>query len=415
MRDSMPASAPRVGYVLKQYPRLSETFILNELLGLQAHVQPSVYSLRLPSDGRFHPGTAAFTGSVSYVPAVSRSTVFGAFEALERAGVRAKAALDFVSLLPEAYRGSVLSMALHVSSAATEARVDHLHAHFLTIASHVACTAHLLTGIPFSVTAHAKDIYKSGIDWSVVRAVAESARAVVTVCDANSTHLRSKLAGSSVRITRIYNGLPPQPPIPREQDRESDLVLGVGRLVEKKGFDLLLRAAAALRDHGRPVQCVLVGDGDQRASLEALARTLGLDGAVTFTGSLPAHKVAEWMRRAMVVAAPCRIGRDGNQDALPTVLLEALGAGVPAVSTPVAGIPEIIADGVEGLIVPVEDVRSLAAAIGRLLDDRRLWRDLSKAGPIKVARRFDAGDATRALLDVVVPASKRHNVLEAVG
>jgi glycosyltransferase involved in cell wall biosynthesis len=209
------------------------------------------------------------------------------------------------------------------------------------------------------------------------------------VCDANLAYLTHRLDGSGARLVRVYNGLGPQPaPTPMSR-REPDLVLAVGRLVEKKGFDLLLDAVAQLHRDRPGLRCVIVGDGEERAALATKAMSLGIADIVTFTGAVGQDAVAEWLRKAQVMVAPCRVGDDGNQDALPTVLIEALAAGLPAVTTPVAGIPEIITHGVEGLVVECGNVPRLAASIAQLLDDPEALRRMSEAGPAKLADRFD--------------------------
>ncbi|MEP6299412.1 MAG: glycosyltransferase, partial [Ilumatobacter sp.] len=204
--------------------------------------------------------------------------------------------------------------------------------------------------------------------------------------------------GPDVTVRRIYNGLGVQPVPAGLSDRTRHLVVGVGRLVEKKGFDLMLRAVARLAPELDDLRCVLVGDGDQRRALEALAVRLGIDDRVHFTGPLPQPQVASWLRCAHVMAAPCRVGDDGNQDALPTVLLEALGAGLPAVTTPIAGIPEIIEHGVEGLIVGEDDENELAAALAGLMSDDATWTAMSDSGPRKLAERFDRESTIRDLV-----------------
>lgn len=391
-----------VGYILKQYPRLSETFILNEILGLErAGVDVSIYSLRHATEGRFHPAIASVRGSVSYLSELDRAGFLGALTTLPDLRTdRLSQVLEFLDLIPQERRARLAFQAIEVAGLAQRADLDHIHAHFLTIASHTAHVVHLLTGIPYSVTAHAKDIYRHTVDWDLAGRIAEAASGVVTVCDANLTHLRSRLAGTNTNLRRIYNGLGPQDPPGPFDAREDGLVIGVGRLVEKKGFDLLLRAVAGLAVGHPDVRCVLIGDGDQREALEALAIELGIDDRVTFLGARPQNEVATWLRRATIMAAPCRIGMDGNQDALPTVLIEALAAGLPAVTTPVGGIPEIISDGVEGVLVDCDNVAALEAEISSLLADRSRRASMAAAGPHKLASTFQREATIDELIDV---------------
>lgn len=390
----------RVGYILKQYPRLSETFILNEILGLEDNgVDVSIFSLRNATEGRFHPAIASVKGTVHYVADANKATFLEALRSLPNLrSDELPSVLAFLDRLPSERRSRIALQAIEIARHATETGVDHLHAHFMTVAAHTAHVVSLLTGTPYSVTAHAKDIYRHTVDWDLASTMAVEAKAVVTVCDANLQYLSHRLDGSNARLVRIYNGLGPQePPAPTEQ-RPHNLLVSVGRLVEKKGFDLLLEAVAAVRTEHPAVRCVIVGDGDQRTKLEAHAVQLGINDIVTFTGSLPQDKVSEWLRKATLMVAPCRVGPDGNQDALPTVLLEALGAGLPAISTPVAGIPEIITDGVEGRIVPCEDLSSLAAAIIELLHDAPTRAAMSAAGPRKLATHFDRASTIQELI-----------------
>lgn len=400
----------RIGYVLKQYPRLSETFILNEILGLESvGADVTVFSLRQPTEGRFHPGVAAVRGSVHYLPRAEKQSFLDAMRSMQDLDPQSmRAAIDFVDRLPADRRSEILLQAVLLAEQVRRQRIDHLHAHFLTVASHAAHLAHLLTGVSYTVTAHAKDVYRHTVDWDLVGRVAGAATAVVTVCDANLRFLAHRLDGSGAHLVRIYNGLGPQdPPAPLEA-RRRDLVVGVGRLVEKKGFDVLIDAVARLTPHRPTVQCVIVGDGEDRDRLERRVDELGLRDRVTFTGSLAQDRVAAWLREAHVLAAPCLVGEDGNQDALPTVLLEALGAGLPAVTTPVAGIPEIVDHGAHGLLVPSGDAGSLAVAITDLLDDDGRWNAMSAAGPLRLAERFDRSDTILRLVEamgVVEPVS----------
>ncbi len=392
-----------IGYVLKQYPRLSETFILNEILGVEeTGNKVTVFSLRPPTEGRFHPELALVAAEVHYVPPPDKSSFLDAIRSIP--GLRSERlddVLAFVDRLPAERRARLVLDAIDVAHHALDGAVDHLHAHFLTVAAHTAHLVHLLTGIPYTVTAHAKDIYRDGVNWEIAARVGAHADAVVTVCDANLTYLEARLDGSGTRLVRVYNGLGPQaPPAPLEW-RTQGLVLGVGRMVEKKGFDVLLGAFAIVAASCADARCVLVGDGDGRRALEEQARRLGIADRVTFAGAQPQQIVAEWLRRAHVMVAPCRIGSDGNQDALPTVLIEALAAGLPAVSTPVAGITEIIEHDVEGLIVACDDAEAIAAAIIGLFDAPERWRSMSEAGPRKLADRFDRGTTIRQLADVM--------------
>jgi colanic acid/amylovoran biosynthesis glycosyltransferase len=209
----------------------------------------------------------------------------------------------------------------------------------------------------------------------------------VTVSDYNRRHLE-RLGGRY--LVRIYNGLdldrfapngkaPDQPP----------LVLAVGRLVEKKGFDVLVGACELLRRDGVRFRCLIVGKGELADELQGMISALDLERHVELAGPLPRESLLDLFRRASVVAAPCVVGGDGNRDGLPTVLTEAMALKVPVVATPVTGIPELVEDDRTGLIVPERDPAALAAAVRRLLEDTDAARRLAEAGRERVERDFD--------------------------
>lgn len=407
------AAAPplKVGYVLKKYPRLSETFVLNEILGVEeAGAEVAIFSLTPADEGRFHADLARVRAAATYLPPVGAASLTGAFEAARDLDVPRDAwdrALAFAARVAPEKRATLVMHGLLVAAESRRRGLTHLHAHFLTVAAYVAHVARILGGPPFTVTAHAKDVFRDSVDKEVFREVAEAAAAVVTVCDYNRRYIADRfLDGSPARAVRIYNGLPLADLARARVPRERDLVLGVGRLVPKKGFDRLIRALAELKRRGVVARATLVGDGEEAAALAALARDVGVADRTTFAGALPRDRVLDLMARARVLAAPCVRGDDGNQDALPTVLVEALAAGLPSVATPVAGIPEIVGDGVEGLIVPEDDVAALADGLARLLGDDALHARLSAAGPSKARARFDRAATLPALLDLFrgVPA-----------
>jgi glycosyltransferase involved in cell wall biosynthesis len=391
-----------VGYVLKKYPRISETFILNELLGLEAMgAEATVFSLRPADEGKFHRELADFRGHVHYVPDPKGGSPARLLARLSNRPIDVPQLQEYMSALPEGVRDSVLSQGVLVAGLAEAARLEHLHAHFVTVAAHVACVAHLLTGIPFTATAHAKDIFRHGVDHRLFRLTAEHSKAVITVCDANVHLIKGEyLSDSPARVVRIYNGLPLEAvPAPGEP-REPNLVLSVGRLVEKKGFEDLLSAVAHLHRTGRPVRTMIIGDGPLLMPLRKWCEERGLSQAVTFLGARPREEVLSWMRRARVFALPCVTGADGNKDALPTVLLEALACGLPSVSTPISGIPEIIADGEQGLIVPEGDVDAIAQAIEHLLVMEEDWSRMSASGPRRAKERVDRARTLPLLLEI---------------
>lgn len=378
----------KVAYVVKRYPRYSETFIVNEILEHEAVGLPvEIFSLRQSVDTHFQDNIARVRAPVTYLLVSGKTSEFVA--ALHSAADSVPEFWTRFGDLPSA-NPQELHQAVNLARMAVESGVTQFHAHFATSATAVAQLASQLSGIPYSFTAHAKDIYHESVDREDLSRKMRDAARIVTVSDFNLSHLRAEFPESADRVVRIYNGLRLTDfPFTSPTER-APLIVGVGRLVEKKGFDTLIRAARVLADAGEDFRCRIIGTGEDRAMLEELIRTLDVAAYVELTGPRPQSEVKEELRRAAVFAAPCVLGGDGNRDGLPTVLLEAMALGAPCVSTDVTGIPEVIIDGKTGLEVPQRDPIRLADAILRLMHDSRLRVELAEAARRLIEREFDA-------------------------
>ena len=382
-------SRPRVAYLVKMYPRFSETFILSELLELERQgVELHVFALKRPDDGIAHADVARLRAPVTYLPQSLPGLLWAQRRALRRTPLRV------LSQLIAAVRKGRLASAKHVLQAGAIAPrlvgggYEHLHAHFASGATSVALHASRLTGIPYSFTAHAKDIFLDSVRPNDLARKLARARFAVTVSDYNVRRLQEFANGTPV--VRIYNGLELTCFAPKRGPRERPpLVLAVGRLIEKKGFDDLVRACSLLATAGVDFRCDIVGKGSLEHDLRALVKQLGLTGRVRLVGPLPREQLVDLYPRGAVLAAPCVVGGDGNRDGLPTVLIEAMAMGVPVVATPVTGIPELVEDGVTGLLVPERDPSALARAIERLLGNEYLAQRLAAAARRRIEESFD--------------------------
>ncbi len=389
-----------IGYVLKKYPRLSETFILNELLELERRGHNvTVFSIHRPDDGLFHPGVCEFKGSVVYMPdpkAASMARTLGAHIDLFRS--RRDEIFEVLAELLDEHPDNPwprLRWGVLLAIEAQRRGIEHLHAHFATVATQVARVAHAITGQPYSFTCHAKDIYRDTVNPKAFQRLVRDASFAVTVCDANQAHVREKLLrGTTLDVKRLYNGVdlnvfhPDARDAPHVTEATPQIVLGVGRLVEKKGFHVLIRASARLAKAHPKLRVLIVGEGEERERLEKLTEETGATN-VELLGARTHDEVRDLLSQATLTALPCTVGNDGNRDALPTILLEALAAGLPVVSTPVAGVEEILAGGDAGVIVPCDDVASLSAAISSLLRDDERRRQLAENGRRRAEAEFD--------------------------
>ncbi|MGH9271798.1 MAG: glycosyltransferase, partial [Ilumatobacteraceae bacterium] len=324
----MPPEDQRIGYVLKMYPRFSETFILGEILAHEAAgTDVHIVSLRPPIDGRFHGALSEVRAPVNYL---THRGVRAAdlWELLRGAQARWPQLPKVLDQLVIADSDDVVQ-ALELAALVEDAGLTHLHAHFGSVATTVARLASLLTGVPYTFTAHAKDIFHDEVDAADLRRKLIDAAACVTVSDFNVAHLRAVHGPAAAGVRRVYNGIDLRrftyaPPTAR-----SATIVSVGRLVEKKGFTDLISACSILAAEGRKFRCEIVGTGPLEATLTEQVRTAGLDPLVVLHGPMPQHDVQRVVQRASVFAAPCVVADDGNRDGLPTVLLEAMALGTP--------------------------------------------------------------------------------------
>jgi glycosyltransferase involved in cell wall biosynthesis len=268
---------------------------------------------------------------------------------------------------------------------------DHMHAHYANGAGAVARIVHHLTGIPYSFTAHATDIYLDVVDAQRFRRLVHDAAFVATVCEANKCYIELKLLErAEPKLRRLYHGIDLEAFSPDNTPKgEPPLILAVGQLVEKKGFQVLLKACAALRDQQQPFSCIVIGEGPEHEHLERELAQLKLEGLVELRGARLHDEVRALLRRASVVCVPCVTAANGDRDALPTALLEALASGVPVVSTPVGGVPEILGEGEGGLLVHENNAFSLASALRFVLSNRGAAQKLAAQGRQRAERLFD--------------------------
>jgi len=395
-------------FVLKGYPRLSETFIAEEILGLERRgFDIRLVAMRRPTDDRVHPVHRAIAAPVAYLPEYLHRDPFrvvrGWWTARRAPGFRA-AWRQFLGDLrrdPSPNRVRRFGQAL-VLAAELPRGTARLHAHFIHTPASVVGYAATITGLPWSCSAHAKDIWTSP-DWDVAAKLA-AARWIVTCTRIGRDRLQA-LGPTGKPVHLVYHGLDlgrfrPLPQLrPRRDGRDpADPVrlLAVGRAVSKKGFDVLVEALAAL-----PPDCAWrlthVGGGPGLPILKAEAEASGLGHRMRWLGPLDQADVLAQYREADLFVLPCRVARDGDRDGLPNVLVEAQSQGLACVSTEVGGVPELVDDGVNGRLVAPDDAAALAAAMLDLLRDPDRRRALGRAGQVRVVRSFDSA----ASLDVL--------------
>ncbi len=389
----------RVAFVLKGYPRLSETFVAQEIAALERRgLDILIVSLRRPTDRRTHPVHAEIRAALLYLPEYllrEPRRVLRAWLRVRRwpqyRAARATWLRDLVRD-PTASRVRRFGQAL-VLAAELPPDVARLHAHFLHTPASVTRYAGLLRGLPWSGSAHAKDIWTIP-DWEKREKLAACAW-LVTCTEANREHLAGLARPDRVEL--VYHGFDlsrfPAPPGARRartgaEPADPVTILSVGRLVEKKGTDVLLEALGRLPGdlHWRLVHA---GDGPLRKALERRARALGVAARIAWRGALTQQELLAEYRAADLFALASRVARDGDRDGLPNVLVEAQSQGLACVATRVSAIPELIRHASTGLLVAPDSPQELADALAALIADPERRRALGEAGRARVTAAFD--------------------------
>jgi glycosyltransferase involved in cell wall biosynthesis len=411
-----------VAYVLKMFPRFSETFILNELLALERlGVRTVVFSMKPPDHAERQPGFENLRARVHIIPPLDaswwRTHLACHLESICRAPHRYVGALVFALTRGSRAARDKFAVAPYVACMARREGAEHLHAHFASGPARQAKLASMIGGLPYSFTAHARDLYWSGHRHGRNRKLkkrVQRAAFVIAISECN----RKFLLGLGFKVPRrrivvIYNGLnletwamhrPRGRPLRQEGP---PLVLAVGRLVEKKGFDVLLDGCAILARRGTSFRCAIAGEGPERARLERRIEALGLGDIVRLEGGVRQDVLKrDHYARAHTLVQPSVVAMDGDMDGIPTVVLEAMSVGLPVVSTPVSGIGEAIDDGESGLLVRPGDPVALADAIERVIEDDVLAARLTAAARRRIEERFDLHGNVKAIANLFAHSAR---------
>lgn len=398
MHSNQPPAT--LGYILKGYPRISETFISNEIFLLeQLGFTLRLFPMRKPRESFTHASVKDIKAKVDYLPSellvdIYRLLVPNIFLAVSQPR-------RYLTTLRKASEGlnpaSGLATFKHVLQAGylthrhlRHDNIAHLHGHFAHSPTSVTMFASLLSGIPFSFTAHAKDIYTT--DAGKLARKIDAARFVVTCTRHNLEYLRKIAGHSSTPIHCIYHGIDLNlfaTTAPRTKATKPFKLLTVARMTPKKGLPTIYRALARLRDGGLAFEHTLIGDGDDRQDTLALISTLGLNDHCHWLGTQTHEEVLKHFNNSDLFVLGCEIAANGDRDGIPNVLVESLAMGIPAISSAVSAIPEILIDGETGLTVPPSQPELLAEAIERALTDGDLRERLVTAGRRYVLDNFN--------------------------
>ncbi|MFW2366443.1 MAG: glycosyltransferase family 4 protein [Desulforhopalus sp.] len=394
---------PTLGYILKGYPRISETFISNEILLLEKMgFTMRLFPMRQPRESFSHSSVKEITARVDYLPTELLPDFFRLL--LPNILLAVKRPHQFRKCLRTAQqgisKGRELATLKHLLQAGfltnnhllADKNIVQLHGHFAHSPTSVTMFASILSDIPFSFTAHAKDIYTSN-PVKIARKI-EHANFVVTCTKHNKEYLQNLAGNSSTPIYCIYHGIDLnlfKYNGRHHAAREPFKLLTVARMTEKKGLPTIYKALARLRDRNIEFRHTLIGDGDDRDTILALISSLGLDANCSWRGTQTHAEVLKHFKESDLFVLGCEIAKNGDRDGIPNVLVESLAMGVPAVSTNVSAIPEILVNGKTGIIVPSKSAKELEKAMVEVLTNDNLRKQLIKNGQTHVQNQFDNG------------------------
>lgn len=383
-----------IAYLAPEIPALSATFVYEEMLGLErlghAVVPVSVHRPHQPAAGQ-----EALAARTACLYAGSRAgLVLSGIACLPFQKGWRKALGWLIAdvaacgpLRPAAWKLVYqLLAAVRLAGIIKRQGCIHLHVHFAHVPTQIGMYAAALAGIPFTVMAHANDIFERGL---LLARKAERAAKFMTISDYNRAYLESRgVPADKLAVVRCGVSFAERAAAPSRERRLLPRIGTLGRLVEKKGVDVLLRAAASLRNQGVNIELSIAGDGPLRPQLEASAAALGLGECVRFEGNLDHARVREWMHGLDLFVLACKPDANGDMDGIPVVLMEAMSQRVPVVSTRLSGIPELVVHGETGLLARPGYAEDLAAQMIRLLDDPRLRAELAERGEAHVCAEF---------------------------
>ena len=400
-----------VGYVMARFPKLTETFVLNEILEVQRlGVDVSIYPLLRERDTVLHPGAAELIARACYQPFLALSFLRSHARFLLRAP---RAYLSSLAHLVWDNRGNpkflaagllIFPKVVHVADLMQRQGVDHVHCHFARHPALAGLIISRLTGIPYSFTAHGSDVH---VDRRMLCRKLGEARFAVTIAEFNRAVIegdcgsipRSKLDVVHVGVdTSVFAPGPASRPAAPRSSADELRIACVGTLHEVKGQVHLVEACALLRDRGVRVSCRLIGRGPDEAMLRRTIERLGLRDSVTLVGPLARDAIIAELRGADVLVAPSVVSARGQREGIPVVLMEAMSCGLPVVASRLSGIPELVEDERNGLLVSPGRPVELADALARLARDGALRERLGNEGRATVERDFDLRTNARRLV-----------------
>jgi colanic acid/amylovoran biosynthesis glycosyltransferase len=394
----------KFAYLFERFPSFGQTFCYREVAELvRQGVNSPIFAIRNPKGEPPQDWDQRIVESVHYLPGEEQL-----LREVRQASKKEKLTEKVINALDEWGRRTDflrLYQAVYIGLRLQEIGICHVHAHFAGMAARTAFWIGRFFPITFSFTAHANDIFAPRDFEISLDKLVDAARGIVTETDYAEKFLRERFPDRGDRIHRIYNGLDLAPFVRADFSSTPLLIVAVGRLIAKKGFADLIRACRLLMERGKSFRCEIIGQGPLEEELCEQIAQLDLQGRVELPGAKPQHEIREYLAAATAFVLPSVVDPDGGMDNLPTVIMEAMAAGLPVISTAIGGIPEMVIQNETGFLVPPGDAAALAGAIERLFDEIDLARRLGERGFQRAKELFSIEKNVRSLLALIDPDS----------
>jgi glycosyltransferase involved in cell wall biosynthesis len=392
----------KFAYLFERFPSFGQTFCYREVAELARQgVNSPIFAIRNPKSEPPQDWDQHIVERVHYLPGEEQL-----LREVRQASKKGKLTEEVISTLDEWGRRTDflrLYQAVYVGLRLQEIGIGHVHAHFAGMAARTTFWIGKFFPITFSFTAHANDIFAPRDFEISLDKLVDATRVIITETDYAEKFLRERFPDRGDRIHRIYNGLDLAPFVRADFSSIPPLIVAVGRLIAKKGFADLIRACRLLMERGKSFRCEIIGEGPLEAELREQIAQLDLQDCVELLGAKPQHEIRECLATASAFVLPSVVDPDGGMDNLPTVIMEAMAAGLPIISTATGGIPEMVIQNETGFLVPPGDVAALAGAIERLFDDIGLAQRLGECGFQRAKELFSIDKNVRSLLALIDP------------
>jgi len=389
----------QVAYLFERFPSFGQTFCYREVAELDRQgITVQVYSIRRPANEPEQNWDRQIVERVHYLP--DEKALVAEVDRALREGAVSKEVRDAVQQWGRQSDFLRLYQGIYIGLRMQQNGLPHLHAHFAGMAARTAYWVGQFFGIPSSFTAHANDIFAPRDFVVSLPKLIDAAAAIVTVSEYSARDLKARFPASASKVHRIYNGVDCARFHPPDPGSGTPAIVSIGRLIEKKGFADLISACALLTSRRRRFLCEIIGEGPLEETLRAQIASEDVGGCVRLAGPQTQAQIAMRLAHATIFVLPCTREADGGMDNLPTVIMEAMAAGLPVISTPLGGIPEMVEHEVNGELVPERDPTAICAALERMISDPERARRLGDKGRQIAREKFSIERSGRELREL---------------